>query len=435
MTIELICDGCHSTESEVKHIAQIKTDYICDKCTHSLTKQWNELDNPEQMTSRPEIDLLDLHNMNSPKRKLEESSLSLIPKYQDWPPYKIKQAMDEYITDQDEATKIVAIAVYNHLKRIQNPEIDDVEIDKSNVLLIGPTGTGKTLIANTIHRLFNLPIVVRDATDLTAAGYVGSDIDTILQTLLTNADDDVALAEVGIIFIDEIDKIRRVSDSPSLIRDVSGEDVQQGLLKIIEGMECHIASGNRKHPSATTTKIDTKHILFICGGSFAGIEDQIEASESTSSIGFGADVTKEEKGEFNYASIENKHLIKFGMIPELIGRLQARAYTQPLSRDSLRKILTEPKNALLKQFVAAFKIEGTELSFSEAIINKFLDEATKNGSGARGLRAAVEEEMVEIQYIAPSLKLEKIVVGETSLSESDILINEKRVKLESEKAA
>ena len=186
---------------------------------------------------------------------------------------------------------------------------------------------------------------------------------------------------------------------------------------------------------ATTTKINTKHILFICGGSFAGIEDQIEASESTSSIGFAADVTKEEKGEFNYASIKNKHLIKFGMIPELIGRLQARAFTQPLSRDSLKKILTEPKNALLKQFIATFKLEGTELSFSDAIIDKFLDEAMGNGSGARGLRAAVEEEMVEIQYIAPSLKLEKIVVGETSLKESDIVLHENKVKIASEKAA
>lgn len=426
------CNGCQKGESQVEKMGKLENEYICGECVEALSMAFNNQDpdllpellgqnGSESTENASDSPLSGRGNPNklSARKTDTAASTKKTPNHKDWPPVKIKAALEEYIVDQEQAARQIAVLTYNHLKRLQHPVIDGIDVSKSNGLIIGPTGTGKTLFAEVVAKMFDLPIVCCDATELTASGYVGADVDTIIKKLLDKADGDVERAERGIIFIDEADKLTRKSENPSITRDVSGEDVQQGLLKMIEGMDCYIAAGNRKHPQAQTTPINTKNILFILGGSFEGIDAQVLSTQNNSGIGFGADVTRQEQKTFDYSQITNEDLKKYGMIPELLGRVPTRIFTQPLSRNALRRILTEPKNAILKQFIASFKADGIELTFSEKQMETLIDMAIKAKSGARGLRAAVEKTMQDIQFLAPSSGLDKIVVGETILEDID----------------
>jgi len=383
------CGGCGLNEQEVKNLGMLERDYICNVCVDALKKAFN--DSPQEQT---EI----------------EQEITLTPS-------QIKYQLDEYIIGMERAKKQIAIASYNHLKRLSNPIVDGVEINKSNILLIGPTGSGKTLLAETLAKIMGVPFCSADSTNKTSSGYVGEDIETIIGTLLNNADGDIAKAERGIVFIDEIDKIGRKGENPSITRDVSGEDVQQGLLKLLEGHDVEVASGKRKHPNAATTTVNTKNILFICGGSFAGIEAIVNQREfSGNGIGFAAEVKGDRVEEvFDYAKVTTKDLFKFGMIPEFVGRLPVIAHTEELDAQALKSILTTPKNALLKQFSALFKIDGIDLSFTDKQMNDFVESALEKKIGARGLRAVVEERMEDIQYYAPDMDITEFIVGETEL--------------------
>lgn len=319
-------------------------------------------------------------------------------------PPQIKEHLDEYIIGQEKAKKTLAVAVYNHYKRlITRTSSEGVEIEKSNILLIGPTGTGKTLLARTLARVLDVPFAIADATTITESGYVGDDVETVLVHLLQNCDYDVERAERGIIYIDEIDKISRRSDSQSITRDVSGEGVQQALLKILEGTVAGIPPrGGRKHPEQSLIYVNTKNILFICGGAFEGIEKTVARRMSNKSIGFMADasMTVEETAEL-IRHTEPQDLLRFGFIPELIGRLPVIAPLSPLSDDAMRDILINPKNALLKQYQKLFIMEGVELSFSESALAEIVDRAKKRKTGARGLRAIMEEIMLPIMFSLP----------------------------------
>lgn len=336
----------------------------------------------------------------------EKSSKSLFKNLQLFTPKEIKNFIDDYVIGQDEAKKVLAVAVYNHYKRItqKNLKNEDVEIEKSNVILVGETGTGKTLLAKSIAKMLNVPFCIADATALTEAGYVGEDVESILSRLYQAADFDIAATERGIVFIDEVDKIARKSDNPSITRDVSGEGVQQALLKLVEGSVVNVPpQGGRKHPDQKYVQVNTRNILFLCGGAFDGIEKVIAKRLNTNSIGFASD-----KGDVNKDNllqyIAPQDLKSFGLIPELIGRLPVLTFLNPLNRDTLRRILTEPKNSLVKQYIKLFDIDGVSLSFEDSVLDYIVDKAVEFKLGARGLRTICEAIMTDAMFDTPSDK-------------------------------
>lgn len=328
-------------------------------------------------------------------------------------PREINQFLDNYVIGQNEAKKYLSVAVYNHYKRLkQGDSADDVDIEKSNIILVGPTGTGKTLLAKTIARLLKVPFTIVDATVLTEAGYVGEDIESLLTRLLQVADYDVKQAEKGIVFIDEIDKIARKGDNPSITRDVSGEGVQQGLLKLLEGSVVNVPpQGGRKHPDQKMIPVDTKNILFICGGAFDGIERKIAQRLNTNVVGYASDVTKQRIQRENYLQyVAPQDLKSFGLIPEIIGRLPILTHLEPLDRDALRRILTEPKNAIIRQYKKLFEMDGVKLTFTDDALDLIVDKAIEYKLGARGLRSIVESIMVDAMYEIPSTELNEFEV-------------------------
>lgn len=355
----------------------------------------------------------------------DESSIKEIPT-----PAEIKAYLDQYVIGQDEAKKVLSVAVYNHYKRIKyQKKVQDmgVELDKSNILIIGPTGTGKTLLARTLARKLNVPFAIADATTLTEAGYVGEDVENILLKLIEAADYDISKAEKGIIFIDEIDKISKKGENVSITRDVSGEGVQQALLKIIEGTVASVPpQGGRKHPNQEMLKIDTKDILFICGGAFVGLDKVIEKRVATSAMGFGATIIDKEEKDLGslYKELHPDDLVKFGLIPEFIGRLPIHTYLNNLSKDDLVRVLTEPKNSIIKQYETSFDLDGVKLTFTDDAIFAIAEKSFKENTGARGLRSIVENIMLGISYDIPSQKDVKEVI-----IDKDNIINKTEPKL------
>ena len=380
------CSFCGRSENEVRMLIAGINGHICDECVGQASEILKEC------------------RVSAPK----PAGLINLPK-----PKEIKEYLDKYVIGQDSAKMTLSVAVYNHYKRLNTPgEVDDVELEKSNIIMVGSTGTGKTLLARTIAKMLVVPFAIVDATVLTEAGYVGEDVESLLVHLLQAADGDVAQAERGIVFIDEIDKIARKGDNPSITRDVSGEGVQQGLLKLLEGSIVNVPPhGGRKHPEQQFIQVNTKNILFICGGAFDGIEKRIAQRLNTHVVGFDAarNVAKIDKANM-MQYIAPMDLKSFGLIPEIIGRLPILTHLEPLSRDALRSILTEPKNSIVKQYVKMFELDGVELVFEDAVLDYVVDKAVEFGLGARGLRSLIETIMMEPMYEVPSTGVKKYVV-------------------------
>lgn len=386
------CSFCgrpaNMTEALVPSVDKANT-YICAECVSAISGMLDEY-----------------HRENKAASK-EATSMTDIPK-----PKEIYEFLNQYVIGQDDAKKYLSVAVYNHYKRLSQKQDDDVDIEKSNIILVGPTGTGKTLLAKTIAKLLNVPFTIVDATVLTQAGYVGEDIESLLTRLLQVADYDVAKAEKGIVFIDEIDKIARKGDNPSITRDVSGEGVQQGLLKLLEGSIVNVPpQGGRKHPEQRMIPVNTKDILFICGGAFDGIEQKIAHRLNTHVVGYSTDPARQRIQRDNYLKfVAPQDLKSFGLIPEIIGRLPILTNLEPLNRDALRRVLTEPKNAIVRQYVKLFEMDGVKLSFSDDALDLIVDKAIEYRLGARGLRSIVESIMIDSMFDIPTEKPETFEV-------------------------